>query len=341
MDRDLKLPVYLEDDLLAVARYYAHDSKAQCIDVSKMAFPTGHFIPSEEMLSSVSTRLKAMVEAIELRIAPPPTAGLAAQPDGRGPHSWDMLSRSGFLKEPALIDFLLARFSESRLEAKIAGADDVNVTEQLPALCLENDDLNVAEMAQALLASESLNRRSHKNLYRELPPESLHQLVWRVVAALQILSGDKNETHISNAKLLLSEQDEAQTRRAAARKLALFLPATYDAEVLVPQKAGLSLFTAKLAAHTGLEHDHILRLIGGHSAAPLAMMLRVAGLDRENAMAVICLFKGFELTPHEVTIFDTGYDRTDPADIRAELSSWAEQRARFLAFPGGLNGDIV
>ncbi|NJM51300.1 MAG: hypothetical protein HC843_10895 [Sphingomonadales bacterium] len=330
----MKLPITLEDNLLAVARYYARDAKAQCIDVSEMAFPLGHHIPSEEMLSSVSTRLRAVVQAIEARIAP-----AADTADSHGPASWDMLSRSGFLKEPVLIDFMLARFAEGRLEVKIAQADDVIVTEQLPALCLKNSDLPIAEAAQALLASETLNRRSHKNLYRELPPENLHQLVWRVVAALQILSGAKNEAHIANAKILLDEQDEAQSRRAAARKLALFIPREYQPQMLIPQKAGLPLFIAKLASDTGLDHDHILRLIDGHSSIPLAMMLRYAGVNRDSAMAVICLFKGFDLTPHEVNIFDSGYEAADMEAVEAELSVWAQQRSRFLAFPGALQDD--
>jgi hypothetical protein len=40
-----------DDDLLSAAAYYARDVQALCMDVSAMAFPSGHHAPTEEKSS--------------------------------------------------------------------------------------------------------------------------------------------------------------------------------------------------------------------------------------------------------------------------------------------------
>ena len=334
MEPDLEQRPDQNRDLINVASYFARDAHALCSDVSAMAFPTGHALPSEQMLSAVSTKLYEIVKAIEKYILSD-----ADEEKTGAPVTWKILTQSQFLKERGLIDFALARFAEERLIERISSNSDVAVSSQLTATLLKDGDAAIAEAAQALLASDTVIRGAPNMLYRELPPALLHQLCWRVVAALQIIQNTKNPEHIARAKRLLSGHDEAQCGRVAARKIVHFLAPEHYSNLQNPSKAGLSLFAAYLAAKTGLEHDHILRLIDGPNSGPLAMMLSACDFPREDAMEIIRIFKVFDLTPYEITNFEKYYGVMDAQHVLAELDRWREERTRYLEFPDFAPGD--
>jgi hypothetical protein len=332
MEPNLETPLPFKDDLLAVAAYYARDAQAQCADVSAMAFPAGHIAPSEEMLAAVANKMRGLVLGIENAIKGNLQSGPIIEPE-----SWKLLSHSGFLGDIPLVDFILARFAEDRLNTRITERGETPLMEQLPARLLSDGAPEIAEAAQTILLSEATSRRSPQSLYRQLPSELLHQIVWRVVASLQMLSGTKNQEHVQAANTMLAAHDEVQSGRVAARKLIHFIGTQLDVEALDPQKAGLAIFIAAISSRTGLEQDHILRLIDGHSSTPLAILLRTCRLQRDAAMAVICLFKGFELTPYEINIFDSGYSALSSLDAQEIIEGWGQARLQHLAFPNMTN----
>jgi hypothetical protein len=317
-----------DDDMLAHARYFARDAQAQSKDVAIMAFPSGHVSPSDQMLSTVRMKLRELISGIENNI-------LSGKPSVNGsiPAVWKILLQSDFLKEPALVDFALARFAEEHISAAILANGDVDAASQLPAQLLTSDENILAESAQAMLAGQSLLRRSPGLLYRELPSELLHQTVWRVVAALQIGSGAKNINHIDAAKYLLASHDETRSLQGAARKIVHFTASANAHILLDPEQAGIQIFAAALSTKTGLDQDHIIRLIDGHSSLPLAILLRAANLERSKAMAVICLFRGFNLTPFEINSFDQCYDSFEQSKAAEVAGEWAMERASYITFP--------
>ncbi len=327
------------DDLLNLAGQFFRDAQAQCSDVAAMAFPSGYRLPSDEMVAAVVTKLRFIVGGIEQMLEGGVSGQMLTPKDVGGDEikSWKLLSGSGFLQEPALIDFALARFAEERLAIKLTASLETSAAEQLPNALLSSGDAGVADAAQAMLASASLVRRAPKLLYRELSPELLQLMVWRVVAALQIVAGEQNPEHIVNAKQFLAGHDESQAGRVAARKLVYFLPVDARRDAYNPEKAGLAVFVAALSAQTGLEYDHVVRLIDGHSSAPLTIMLRHCALDRDAAMAVLCLFKGFDLTPYEVTLFNDHYAHLDQNDVTAAISKWSAERLTSINFPGAVS----
>ncbi len=328
METNLETPLSHQEDLLTVAAYHARDAQAQCADVSAMAFPAGHLAPSEEMLIAVATKMRALISGIENGIKNAAHKGSITEPE-----SWKLLSQSGFLKEAVIVDFIMARFAEDRLNARIAAQGEVPLMEQLPAQLLSDPDTEIADAAQAILLSEATSRRSPQLLFRQLAPEQLHRLVWRVVAALQMLSGTKNYDHMNAAKSMLAAHDEAQSGRGAARKLVHFAGSKLNDEAFDPQKAGLAIFVAAISSRTGLDQDHILRLIDGHSSAPLAAILRACNVNTDAAMAVICLFKGFTLTPYEINMFNSSYSVLDALTAQTAIDEWAHARLHYLAFP--------
>lgn len=317
-----------DDDLLSAAAYYARDVQALCMDVSAMAFPSGHHAPTEEILSAAATKMRDLISGIERAIV---TQG--AEREQRFPFCWDILVKSGFLREPALIDFVLAQFANDRLNNKILADGEARLVEQLPARLLSDSNALVAEAAQTILASETLLRRAPALIYRELSTELLYQTTWRVVAALQILAGNKNEQHIENAKMFLANHNEADAASVAARKIVHFMPPKFSSELLEPRKSGTTIFVAALSARTGLDHNHVLRLLDGHSSAPIAILLRRCELTRENATGIICLLKGFNLTPLEINSIERHYDAVTIEDTQATIGDWATERVRHLAFP--------
>jgi hypothetical protein len=319
----------LTADLTNAAAYFAQDALAQCTDVAAMAFSSGHKFPSEEMLSSVVGQLRNLVLGIERAVLERTEESTLSQPI-----SWNLLLQSGFLRDPGLIDFCLAQFAASRLNAQILGNGDIPAVEQLPARLLTDQNGLISNAAKCLLTSEAQARRFPGQIHHQLSAELLHRITWRIVAALQIAGGDKDETQFSNAKTFLANHNESKSIRSAARKIVYFLGDEGCKIVFDPSRSGISVFASAISAATGADHDHVLRLADGHSCAPLATLLRACGVPRESAMEAICLLKGFSLTPLEVSYVDRHYDVLPIGEAKAEVALWHAARAMQLAFPG-------
>ena len=306
-------------DLLAVGAEYARDVHAVCNDVAAMAFPSAIAAPTDELINAVRAKLLAVVFDIEERLQ-----GKAEKTAAGLPGTWALLAHSGFLREPDLIDFMLARVAEDRLSEKIES------TPRFVAGLLDDGDMGVADAAQSLLAADSLHRHSRGMSYKALRPELLHQLCWRVVAALEVASGVRDAQILENARTLLAEYDESQTLQPASRKLAHFLGNEGLADLLDPEISGLHLYVAVLASHLDIDHDQVLRLMDSNSIAPLAVILRAAGNSFDQALATIYLLKGFSLTPNDVAMFEFGFPALDQDLAVEEVKRWAIGRAQFL-----------
>jgi hypothetical protein len=327
LEPDLEQQEPQHDDLLASAAYHARDAQAQCVDVAAMMFPTGHKIPSDALLYAVSQKLSDLLSGIERALLGDIPKG-AVSTDCR-----NLLTQSGFLREPSLVDFILARQAEAHLSAQVSIRGQVAKVDQLPAQLLGSADAGIARCAQVILAADSLRKRQNTTLHTEMAPEMLHQMVWRVVAALQIGGGFRDQNVINAAQTFLTSHDEGKIARVAARKLTYLLGDKKCHSLQSAETSGLDLYVAALCVDTGLDHDHILRLIAGHSCAPFAVVLRARNTPSDDAMAAICLFSGFDLTPHDVSSFYAGYDRFSTDVAQQVIQGWAMDRARFLAFP--------
>ena len=307
------------DHLLKVAADHARDLHALCADVATVIFPSAMVPPSEATINAVSAKLLQIVWDIEAAVF---KGGQAKQP-----LTWPILARSGFLREPDLIDFILARVSEDRLEAAMAGD-----TPSLPTLLLDHTDVNIAEAAQALLAAESLHRHSVGNSHLTLSPELLHKLCWRVAAALEVAHGARNPEVVSAVRDNIAQYSEGRRAQAAARKIVHYSSDAEQAAFLNPSKVGVQLHVALLSAKLDLDQDHVVRLIDSGSSAPYAIMLAGAGVQKADAIDAIYLFRSRSLTTREAGIFDSGYAALDRQDALAETAKWAAARTNYLAF---------
>lgn len=323
MESHLKDFAGSKEDLLSVGAIHASDVQSLCNDVAAMIFPSAITPPTEQTISAVTRKLLVLVTDIEMRLI-----GRGAPVSSGNPRSWPLLAQSGFLRQPDLIDFVLARAAEDRLESKLASS-----TQQLPAQLLNHSDANIAEAAQSFLAADSLYRRGRGYSYQALPPELLHQLCWRLVAAIEVDNGKRDAAVIANARTLLSDYDEGRTAQAAALKLSHFLGNERKNELLDPNIAGLHLFVAHIANALEIDQDHVLHLIDIGASAPFVIILRAIGLDAESAIGLIYLFKGFSLTPRDIGLFERGFVQLEQDVAKIEVCRWADARRQFLMFP--------
>jgi len=307
------------NQLLQVAAGYARDIHACCADVATVLFPSAMVPPSEAIISAVSAKLRQIVSDIEFAIL--------KDNAGQISNTWEMLTRSGFLREPDLIDFILARVAEDRL-SPMADAIPTQIANRL----LDHPNAVIVEAGQTLLAADSLHHHSVRHSFLMLTPELLHKICWRVVAALEIVHDSRQLDVIESAKTIIAQFSEANRAQSAARKIVHFSNDIERLELLKPELAGLHLHVAALSKILNLDHDHVVRLIDSGSSTPYAIMLAGAGVAKADAAKAIYTFRGEVITLHEAGIFDASYDSLQQQSVQTEISKWATARTNYLAF---------
>ncbi len=305
-----------KNDLLSIASVHARDVDALCQDVASIILPSAVHTPSEATISAVSVKLLQIVRDIEAKLK------FASPESITGP----LLVQSGFLREPDIVDFALARVAEDNLIARLGGG-----ISQLAVELLDHPDISIAEAAQALLAADSLHLRSQGRSFLTLPPELLYKMCWRIVAALELLSESRSDEVIHNARALIASYDEARTAPASARKIVHFLGDTHRASLSNAHHAGIHIFVTHLSAGLNIGHDHILRLIDFESAFPMMVMLSAAGLSKDAALQAMIDLRAQILSPREAALFADEYVHLIPEIARAQLSNWTAARLSFLS----------
>lgn len=307
------------DNLIQVGATYARDIHALCSDVSAIVFQSAIVPVTEAMKAAVSSKLRQLVSDIE--------AQLTSQICKNEPKTWEMLAQSGFLREADLIDFMLARVAEDRLSAVLG-----RKIPQLSYDLFDHPDGNVADAAQLLLAADSLHRQGAGHSYLDLPPELLHKLCWRVVAALEVIMGERQSTAITAARHIIARYSEGNRAQAAAAKIVHFLPEAARSRMVDPREAGLHLHVANLAGTLGLDHDHMVQLIDAGSSAPYALALKALDVPKSQAIEAIVALRSDKVTPRDAAILDSGYDAIASNSAKCEIDKWAAHRTHFLAF---------
>lgn len=281
-------------------------------DLMAVLFPRGGILPSELLQSRVKLKLQALTLGVERALLPQGTEQW---------QSWSLLSESGLLREPVLIDFALSRIAEDRLLHNIKIASGSSVLGQLPVALLGHDNDRMSEMARKLLHAEQISASNDSQLFQRLDSETLHLLCWRVVAALLEGNAADNEALSAAAQTLLSSHDASLNPSAIARKLVFFLGQEYREELAEPCKAGLNLFVASLDQDYGLGSDFLLRLISSEHIAPLLVLLKGQGLSVDTVTEIIPALRGNTAdtaSPH----WQSSYAELDPVEARAAIMSW-------------------
>jgi hypothetical protein len=283
-------------------------------DLLAMLFPHVSIAPSELLQTRVKIKLRALVDGIECQLLDCKT--------GQG-SSWDVLAKSGLLRESGLIHFALARIAEDQLRQNMLASGNAAILSQLPVILLGHENIRLRDMAKQFLSAEQLAASGDHGLFQRLETDQLHLLCWRVVAVLQEMQQTENSKLIDAAQTLLSAHDDLHNPAAIARKLVFFLGPEYRASYYDPHSAGPHMFVAALAQDYGLESDLVFRLIAEGSAAPLLLMLKGQGVPVEHLPGILAVLRG---TDNGDASPDLGniYGMLDPVEARAAVAKWLD-----------------
>jgi hypothetical protein len=311
--REPDLGIANPEDILEIAASEVRAAAALRDDLLHALFPYGHMPPSELLQTRVKLKLQALVAGIQRAMGVEDTGG----------KSWDMLARSGLMRECALIDFALSRLAEEKLQGQLASSDQALPLAQLPAALLGHENPLIAEMAMKLLQAEQVALDEH-SLFRRLAPEQFHLLCWRVVAALQSEAGDDCEALPSIVQDMLSAHRGEDDPATVARKLAFFLGADWQPELADPRRAGLHLFMAMLSQTLMLPTDQLIRLIAEGGVEPAMVMLKAAGISADQAVAGLVALRGDDCGWSTEQMVST-YEGLDLVEVRAQIATWTQQ----------------
>ncbi len=298
-------------DSIAIANADLRAAEALRDDLLAMLFPRGENLPSEFLQSATRVKLQALVQGIERRLT-----GNEGPPE-----SWNALATSGLLREPSLVNFALARLAEGKLKSCLASGGAAQALVQLPVTLLNHDNPRIAAMAQQLLYAEQQMSSSDRDLFLCLPSADLHQLCWRVVAALSDPDRAVVQDLSTRAAELLAAHDSGKNASAIARKLVFFLGPEYRADLIDPRKAGIQLFIAALAQDYRLDSDFLFNIVGGESPAALLLLLKAQGLPVEQLPSLLVALRGDRDASPELADV---YGNIDPVEARAAIAAWAE-----------------
>lgn len=281
-------------------------------DLMAVLFPRGTALPSELLQSRVRLKLQALTSGIERALLPKGAKQL---------QSWNLLSESGLLREPALIDFALSRIAEDKLLHNIQLASGSSILGQLPVTLLGHDNHRLSEMARKLLHAEQISASDDSQLFQRLGSEALHLLCWRVVATLLESKAAEKEALTEAAQTLLSSHDADINPSTIARKLVFFLGQDYREEFADPRKSGLYLYAAALDQEYGLGCDFLLRLIGSEHVAPLLLLLKGQSLSADEVTEIIPALRG-NSADNAVPDWQAVYAELNAVEARVAIASW-------------------
>ncbi len=302
-----------ETTLTMAAKASMADLRVVGQDLCSHLFPHSGEAPSEELLASVRLTLNRIVAGIE--------QALSISNDNDEPVSWSLLSRSGLLRETVLIDFCLARIAECRIRARTDRP--AALLAQLPAQLIHDPDPLLSSAARNVLVNDNMMRRfDGRSLFRQLPPELLHMLSWRIVAVLKTEQPNSVDAYSKACVTMLAKNDDAMRAQISAAKLVYFLPDAHRHQLADPVTAGLSLFMGALSIRTGLQVDTIYRLIDGEAVEPVWVILRACAFDADKVGHLIAMLRGIREGDGDYEGLLQSYRSLTVADAAASCFSW-------------------
>ena len=295
----------------------------QANDVACLLFPKSGELPSEELQASVRLALTQLVIGVEGGIRPP------AHPTESA--SWDTLTKSGLLRDTALIDFCIARVAENRIRKTLQPCL-ADVRAQLPARLLHDPNPVVSESARAVLIADSLAQNfDPEALMMQIPGEILHPLAWRTVAVLSTLDdrgmAQPRDAYVKACNRMLSARNEGRSLQASAAKLAYFLPEGMWDELSDPRTAGLPMFIAGLTKKCGLGADMLYRFIDSGNIAAFLTVLRACGYGADDAAELVRCLRGDQPASVEQAGLWEGYDAVTAEASLNQCLAWSAQSA--------------
>jgi uncharacterized protein (DUF2336 family) len=261
----------------------------------------------------------------------------AALSSAHVPIALPILERAGALRDADLSNLLVRRVEEHRYwkaHAPAAGSDEL-----LFQLVRDEDEEIAGEAMELVIArSRRFDRFQEPAMGAvELPAELQHRLVWTVAAALRHYIVQQHGLAAVDAAIeeagsaLIAAHDEGATLEARAVRLARRLEAAGrlhgDLLARILSEGMLPFFIAGLASLCALDYSAAWEVLADPRGRGPALLLKAAGVDREQAAAVLLLLASHgplvsgaegEEASAQLELFDT----MDLASAREVLRLW-------------------
>ena len=222
----------------------------------------------------------------------------AALSSARVPIALPILERAQVLRDADLGNVLVRRVEEHRFWKAHAPAEGQDL---LFELVRDRDEVVAAEAMELVIArSRRFDRFQEPDMGQvELPAELQHKLVWLVAASLRHYIVQQHGLSAVDgiieeaAGALVASHDEGTILEAHATRLARRLAGTgrLDGAILVRilSEGMLPLFIAGAASLCGLDYAAAWEVIADPRGRGPAILLRAAGVEREEAATVLLL----------------------------------------------------
>lgn len=278
--------LHLADSMSREQEHFARDLVARLFPASTLAI-------TDREVAGVRRCLADWIFAIESALGVEIPASTMPRTEVF-PISWKTLTASGLLSDSDLIQearsrVLLWQFARPAVANRTSDA----------RLTVPEDVTKMASMDNALLADAAMRltsaimRDNHATPGQmiELPTEFLHRLLWRVIAALEIIDPGCHAQLQPKVPAILAAHDEGQAHGSCAQHLAHKMMEMHiiDAEQpqIAPAKQGLALSLALLALASGLPFSALTQMAMEPGLPRLCLLMRAVGYSKHDAGAMM------------------------------------------------------
>ncbi len=326
----------MRDEIITFAERCSRQSGDVNSDLGARLFPRTDHRFSDRTVAFAKSAHRALIGAVEgdlLRRAvddfgasESAVPGLAAAGD---PQCLPLVDGSDLSRHGDYLQFLHVRALEhavdERQRARCAeeGRDYIGFE-----YLLDDDDAAIADAAMGMLVALHdwrLRTDMMQLAANDVPADLLYLIVWRVAAALTMLSPGQEKAWSAATEQLLAEHDESVSLVSRAMQLAQARLAT-GATSGSPDEIGAPLFIAQIALRSGLDYDQVVLATADGPTGRLPVILRALGCNAQSAATAI-----EQLVGHSEYLSLSAYDAIDEQTARELVAGWSSQSPLKLA----------
>jgi len=262
-----------------IAMQSARDLSAARQDLPHYIFPSSNLLIDEHLIASVKNSLYMIVFNIERSIL---REALLSDKISKKSLSYPILMESGLLNNADIIDAALSLYNYHNLILKDGGVQKPLWNNDF----LKHNDEKIDTIIHKFSLAQSRFNSLTLGDYYELRPETLHQLIWQIVATFEIIDGEIQTSIIDAANNILSQYDEADTIASSTGKLIYYLRSSnINLDKFWNYKSSYAaIFIALLEYESSLDNRMIMKILNDRSPALSALLFRSVDMDIKTAI---------------------------------------------------------
>ncbi len=315
-------------NLLQLADSMGREQENFARDLVNRVFPSSTIAITDRDVAGVKRCLADWVFAIEQALAQDDLAIASVREAAVFPQTWGTLTASGLLSDDVLVKearmrILLWQFAQS---SAASGETPIHAAPQYLLKVAAHENPLLADAAMRQISCILRDKCGGPGQLVELPAELLHLLIWRVIAAYEVLSPGRHVELQAKVPAILGAHDEGQAHGQSAQYLAHKLMETHlvDAKQpeIAPAKQGLALSLALLALASGLSFVQVAQMALEPGLTRLCVVLRALGYDDQSAGTLLGWIVGRLGHENAAVATLSRYDSATPEAAYALVTQW-------------------